>query len=80
MSSEPTIWTPKTITPTPTMITAWSRAMSRRIRVFEPTSCERRSGVAARRLRIPFSRSATSGTAAKIPICMMLIPRMLGTK
>ena len=48
--------------------------------MFEPTSCERRSGVAARRLRMPFSRSATSGIAAKIPSCMTDIPRMLGTK
>ena len=31
MSSEPTVWTPKTITPTPTMITAWTSAMSSRI-------------------------------------------------
>ncbi len=74
------IWTPKIATPTATMITVWASAMSSRISTFEPTSCQRRSGVAARRLRISFSRSATSGMAAKIPTCMTDRPSMLGTK
>ena len=39
-------------TPTDMMMTAWTIAMSRRISTFEPTSCHRRRGVAARRLRI----------------------------
>ena len=46
----------------------------------QPMSCQRFSGVAARRLRMSFWRSATSGTAAKMPGCMSAIPRMLGTR
>ncbi len=76
----PAVWTPNRAVPTPTMMTAWSAAIRSRIRTLLPTSCQRRSGVAASRLRISFSRSATSGIAAKIPICMIDIPRMLGTK
>ncbi len=62
------------------MMIAWVNAMSTRISTFEPTSCQRRSGVAASRLRMSFSRSATSGIAAKIPTCMIDRPSMLGTK
>ena len=62
------------------MITAWARAISSRIRTFDPTSCQRRNGVAASRLRISFSRSATSGIAAKMPTCITDSPSMLGTK
>ena len=40
----------------------------------------RGSGVAASRLRISFSRCATSGMAAKMPSCMSAMARMLGTK
>ena len=62
------------------MMIAWVNAMRIRIRTFEPTSCQRRNGVAASRLRISFSRSATSGIAAKMPTCMIDSPSMLGTK
>ena len=77
---DPLIWTPNNSAPTPTMMIAWASAMSSRIETFEPTSCQRRSGVAARRLRMSFSRSATNGIAAKIPTCMTDRPSMLGTK
>ena len=62
------------------MMTDWTSAIRSRIRTFEPTSCQRLSGVAASRLRMSFSRSATSGIAAKIPTCMTDSPSMLGTK
>ena len=54
--------------------------MSSRMITFEPMSCQRCSGVAFRRLRMSFWRSATSGIAAKMPSCMSAIPRMLGTR
>ena len=62
------------------LMTAWTSAMSSRIRTFEPTSCQRRSGVAASRLRMSFSRSATSGMAAKMPTCMTDNASIDGTK
>jgi len=51
-SSEPLTSTPKTATPTPTMMSVWTSAMSSRITVFEPTSCHRRNGVADSRLSL----------------------------
>ena len=74
------ISTRNTATPTPTMITVCTSAMSSRISTFDPTSCQRSSGVAASRLRMSFSRSATSGIAAKMPTCITDSPSMLGTK
>src|SRR6476661_1947237 len=62
------------------MITVWNTAISRRIRTLLPTSCQRRSGVAWRRLRISFWRSATSGTAENTPSCMSDMPRIDGTR
>ena len=64
----------------PTMITVWTTAISRRMKTLLPTSVERARGVAPRRLRICFSRCATSGIAAKTPSCMSAMARMLGTK
>ena len=69
---------PNSSVPTPTMITVWTSAISSRTRMFDPTSCQRRSGVAPRRLRISFSRSATSGIAANTPSCMSDIARIDG--
>ena len=74
------ICTPNATVPTTTMITAWARAISSRMSTLLPTSCQRRNGVAASRLRISFSRSPTSGIAAKMPTCMTDRPSMLGTK
>ena len=45
-----------------------------------PTSVPRGSGVATSRLRMSFSRCATSGIAAKMPSCISAMARMLGTK
>ncbi len=76
----PTIVILNQATPTPTIRMNWTSAISSRMITFEPISCQRLSGVAASRLRISFWRSATSGIAAKIPVCMRAIPRMLGTR
>ena len=76
----PETWTWNASAPTLTMITVWTIAIRRRIRTLLPTSCQRRSGVALSRLRMSFSRSATSGIAEKMPSCIRAIPRMLGTR
>ena len=62
------------------MIKVWNAAMSRRIRTLLPTNCQRRSGVAWRRLRISFWRSATSGIAENTPSCISDMPRIDGTR
>ena len=64
----------------PTMMIVWTAASSSRTETLPPTSVRRVSGVAERRLRTSFSRSATSGMAAKTPSCMSAMARMLGTK
>ena len=54
--------------------------MIRRRTTLVPTSVQRGSGVALRRLRICFSRCSTSGMAPKTPSCISAMARMLGTK
>ena len=66
--------------PMPTMITVWTTAINRRMNTLLETSVPRDRGVALSRFRMPFSRWATSGMAAKMPSCMSAMARMLGTK
>ena len=54
--------------------------MSSLISTLLATSVERDRGVALSRLRICFSRCATSGMEAKMPSCISAMARMLGTK
>ena len=64
----------------PTMSTVCTAAISRRMSTLLLTSVARESGVAETRLRISFSRCATSGIEAKMPSCISAMARMLGTK